>query len=145
MNSLTGAICYYLGQQAGVTALASSRIYKSRRPQRGDWPAITIADISGSTGQHQTAADGIATARLQIDCWATSHSAAESLRDAVYDVTDGKGTAAIGPSGAQVTVIDIETENLAVEQLAPADGGQSGDYRGRLDLKINYRRTAPTF
>jgi len=144
-NSLLAAVAYHLGQQSGVTDLVSTRIYKSHIPQRDSWPAIVLHEIALVPGYYQAAADGIIEARVQVDCWATTHSSAESIREAVYDVTAGKPASTIGRSGSTVSILDMEVENTAVEQLPPDDGGQVGDFRGRLDLVIKYRRTAPSY
>lgn len=71
-----------LAADAGVTALAGTRIYPLLLPQEPTLPAITYQRIS-TTAVHTRSGNGLAFVRLQLDCFAATYAGAKSLAAAV--------------------------------------------------------------
>lgn len=68
---------------AGVTALVSTRINWSRRPQGEALPAIVLHRIDGAPDVHHGGASGLVVSRVQVDCWAESYGSAKAIARAV--------------------------------------------------------------
>jgi len=66
---------------AGVAALASTRVHWVQRPQAGALPAVTLTTISDPRPQHLKGFDSLRETRVQADCWATSHKQANDLAE----------------------------------------------------------------
>jgi hypothetical protein len=62
--------------------VGESGVYWADRPQASELPAITLETISDLRPQHLKGFDGLNPARVQIDCWAESHKAANELAEA---------------------------------------------------------------
>lgn len=65
---------------SGVTSIVGSRIYPTLLPQAPTYPAITYGRVS-NTGQMGTTV--LRESRYQIDCWATTYAATQTLAAAV--------------------------------------------------------------
>lgn len=73
-----------LSADAGVTALADTRIYPVVMPQGGKLPALVytvVDDVPENSLAGWTS--GLSNARVQIDCYAKGYIAAQTLADAV--------------------------------------------------------------
>ena len=66
-----------------VAGLVSTRMYADAIPQSVTLPAISYSIIDTMPEECLTAIAAYARARIQIDCYATSRGAANSLADAV--------------------------------------------------------------
>jgi hypothetical protein len=87
-----GALRARLIAAAPVTALVVQRVYWVDRPQASDLPAITLQTISEERPQHMKGFDGLDVSRVQLDCWATSYSQAQALKEAALAATVGEHT-----------------------------------------------------
>lgn len=68
---------------AGVTALVSTRINWSRRPQAEVLPAIVLHRIDGAPDVHHGGASGLVVSRIQADCWGSTYGSAKAVARAV--------------------------------------------------------------
>lgn len=68
---------------AGVTALVSTRINWTRRPQGEALPAIVLHRIDGAPDVHHGGRSGLVQSRVQVDCWAASYGSAKAIARAV--------------------------------------------------------------
>jgi uncharacterized protein YdaL len=66
-----------------LTALVSQRVYPGRRPQASALPAIDIASISGAPIYTDQGEAGLATARVEINCWGSTYTSAKQVARAV--------------------------------------------------------------
>jgi hypothetical protein len=68
---------------AGVSALASDRVYWVQAPQDAALPRITLQTISADRPQTFKGFQPLRSARVQCDIWAASYSAARTIVEAV--------------------------------------------------------------
>jgi hypothetical protein len=67
----------------GVTAHVSTRVYPGRRPQASALPAIDVASISGAPVYTDQGSAGLATARIEVNCWGATYTSAKQVARAV--------------------------------------------------------------
>lgn len=105
------AVRRQLLDNAAVAALVGDRIYPLVIPQGESLPAITYSIVATDEDTQEGDADTLARARVQLDCWATTHKQANDLARAVR-LALPTTTGAIG-SGTNrvegVSIIPIET------------------------------------
>ena len=68
---------------SGVTALVSTRVSPGRRPQASALPAIDVNTISGAPVYTDDGESGLASARVEINCWGQTYSSAKLVARAV--------------------------------------------------------------
>lgn len=122
---ITGALL----ADAGVTALASTRVSWVVRPQGAATPSVTLHRISGRRDYHFGGASGLVESRLQVDCWAATYPAVKALARAVRDVLSGMTTAS--PPALRGLFIDVEADGYE-----PGETVETSLYRVRLDARV---------
>jgi hypothetical protein len=80
---MEAALMAKLLASAGITALVSTRINWSRRPQGSALPCIVLHRIDGTPDVHHGGASGLVQSRVQVDCWGASYGAAKAIARAV--------------------------------------------------------------
>lgn len=78
-----------------VKAIIVARVYPDRLPQSPTLPAVVYNVVSGVDECHLGGLVGVAHARVQVDCYATTRAAANALATAVRDAlcaSTGRGT-----------------------------------------------------
>ena len=78
-----GALRARLVAAAPVIALVAQRVYWVDRPQAAALPAITLQTITELREHHFLGLDGLDMSRVQIDCWSTTYSNAQAIKEAV--------------------------------------------------------------
>ena len=73
----------------GTVSAITTRVQPIFVKQQGDLPAITYQRISTTPQNHATGTTATQQCRIQIDCWASSYSAAKTLGDAVEAALNG--------------------------------------------------------
>jgi hypothetical protein len=114
---------------AGVTALVSTRINWSRRPQGSALPAIVLHRIDGSPDYHHAGASGLVQSRVQVDCWAASYGAAKAIARAVETAVTAQ-TFTQGATRFDVILIADERDST-FDETTPL-------FRTSLDLMIHH-------
>jgi hypothetical protein len=110
----------------GVAALASTRVFPGSRPQGSALPAVELHRISGAPEYADDGEVGLEQARIQINCWGATYTAAKLLARAVTaSLSAFEGT--IGATTFQLIELDIERD------LREA-GGNAADYPFRTSL-----------
>lgn len=74
---------------SGASASPRYRIFPVRLPQGETRASIVFSRISGQGDHHMEGASGLAQVRMQIDCWAPTADAADSLARLVKERIDG--------------------------------------------------------
>ncbi|MCA0920225.1 DUF3168 domain-containing protein [Pseudooceanicola nanhaiensis] len=74
---------------ASVTAICGTRINWGAHPQGEPWPGVILRVISDVEGHTLAGPNGVAHARVQIDCQADSYGAAKRLARAVRAALGG--------------------------------------------------------
>jgi hypothetical protein len=111
---------------ASVTALVSQRVYCGARPQAGALPDIIINRISGAPVYTDQGESGLATARIQIDCWGLTYSSAKTVARAVIaSLSAFFGT--VGSTTFQYILLDAERD-------FPEGGSNAAEYLFRTNL-----------
>ena len=114
---------------AGITALVSTRINWSRRPQGAALPAIVLQRISGTPDVHHAGASGLVVSRVQVDCWAASYGAAKGVARAVETAITAQ-TFTQGATRFDVILIDSERDD-STDETTPL-------FRTSLDLMVHH-------
>lgn len=79
------AIVAYLLADSTLSALVSTRVFPLSRLQGSALPAVTYQRISGAPLYADDGEAGLTEARLQVDTWAETYSAAKTAARAVID------------------------------------------------------------
>ena len=112
---------------AGVTAMVSTRINWSRRPQGAALPAIVLHRVSGTPDVHHAGASGLVVSRVQVDCWAVSYGSAKAVARAVEAAITAQ-TFTQGAVRFDVILIDSERDD-STDETTPL-------FRTSLDLIV---------
>lgn len=91
---------------ATVAASVGTRVYPGRLPQGATMPAITYNRISTVRDASHSGA-GLAWARFQLDCWAETYGAADTLATAVIALFHAKR----GRMAGQATLVDNDVDD----------------------------------
>lgn len=114
---------------AGVTALVSTRINWSRRPQGAALPAIVLHRVSGLPDVHHAGASGLVVSRVQVDCWGASYGSAKGVARAVETAITAQ-TFTQGATRFDVILIDSERDD-STDETTPL-------FRTSLDLMVHH-------
>jgi len=95
---------------AGVTALVSTRINWSRRPQGAALPAIVLHRISGIPDYHHSGTSGLVSSRVQVDCYGVSYGSAKAVARAVEAAITAQ-TFTQGATRFDVILLDNERDS----------------------------------
>jgi hypothetical protein len=68
---------------SAVEALVQQGVYPGRRPQASALPAIDVNTISGAPLYTNDGESGLASARVEINCWGATYTSAKQLARAV--------------------------------------------------------------
>src|SRR4051812_46510481 len=98
------ALVAYLLANAGVAALAGTRIYWGERPQGDALPAIVLFKVSPNRDVTLAGPSGLIGPRVQIDCLGGSYALAKTTARAVIAAADAIG----GTAGFQGAFLDAE-------------------------------------
>lgn len=113
---------------AGVTALVSTRINWSRRPQGAALPCIVLHRVSGLPDVHHAGASGLVVSRVQVDCWGASYGSAKAVARAVEAAITAQ-TFTQGATRFDVILIDSERDD-STDETTPL-------FRTSLDLMVH--------
>lgn len=79
----------YLLADATLGGLVGSRVYPLILPQSPTMPAVTVSVVSGDRHHSTDGPSGLATPRVQVDCWGSTYSSANDVFEAVRKRLDG--------------------------------------------------------
>jgi hypothetical protein len=113
----------------GVTALVSTRINWSRRPQGAALPCIVLHRVSGLPDVHHAGASGLVVSRVQVDCWGASYGSAKAVARAVETAITAQ-TFTQGATRFDVILIDSERDD-STDETTPL-------FRTSLDLMVHH-------
>lgn len=111
-----------------VSALVSTRVNWSRRPQGQALPAIVLHRIGGTPDVHHGGPSGLAVSRVQVDCWGSSYGSAKALARAVQNAITAR-TFTQGSTRFDVILVDSERDD-SDDQTTPL-------FRTSLDLMVH--------
>lgn len=109
MSSASGKIVYnILSNDAGVTALVSTRIQPGRANQKDPMPAIVYNIISVNPTDHKDSASAKDVARVQVFSYDVKALSAFDLAEAVRDAMDRKAPGSYGGE----TLVELRFEDM---------------------------------
>lgn len=111
---------------APVAAIAGTRVYPGARPQGSALPAIVVNTISGAPVYDDQGEAGLFSARVQVDAWATTYTAAKLLARAVKNCLSGF----VGDQGA----IAFRNVLVEVERDLRETGSNESQYEFRTGI-----------
>lgn len=111
---------------AGVAAIAATRVYPGARPQGSALPALVLNTISGAPVYDDQGEAGLFSARVQIDSWAATYTAAKLLARAVKNCLSGF----VGVQGA----IAFRNVLVDVERDLRETGSNEAQYEFRVSI-----------
>ena len=114
-TSVGKAVFSILTNNAGVSAIVSTKVYPVTAPQLIKTPFITYSIISVTPTNTKDRPSPVDEVRVQVDCYETTYAKAETLAGAVRTALDAY---AIGSevSGVKLDGIAYETENDAINE-----------------------------
>lgn len=133
------ALVAYLKSKTAITNVIGDRIFPQVAPQGTAEPYLVFARISGASGHHMTAADGVQQTRYQFDAYGR-YSQVKEVGEALRQSLDGY-RGAIG--GEHVQTCHLMDERDLYEE--PDDKQQFGTHRVSMDFLIAYVEDVPTF
>ena len=121
----------------GLSGLVGTRVYPLRLPQQPALPAVTYAWVGGDRAHVLAGPAGVASPRLQFDCWAGTYLQAHAVFDALRRRLDGyRGLAG---AATRVQGAFLEAERDFYEESADAGTGSGvGLYRRSGDFFIHH-------
>jgi hypothetical protein len=120
------AVIQRLLADTGVIALVGTRVFPGSVPQGEALPAIVFNKISGAPIYADEGEVGLDEARIQIDCWAETYSAAKGLSRAVR----ASLSAFFGTSeGVESLYLSLDVERDLRE-----GGSNANEYRFRTSM-----------
>jgi hypothetical protein len=134
MATIEEAIYSHLIADAGVSALVSTRVYPLTIPQDIALPAIAYQRISGPRISAHDGPTGLARARIQVTCQASTYTAAKGLAMEVRQALDAfRGS--VTTEGDEL--VEVEASFLANEW----DGYETvtGQSTIRVDFMLLYK------
>lgn len=127
-----------------VTTLVGARVYMLRLPQKGTFPAVRVARISGVFDQQLRGPDDLAMARVQVDAYdverpsADAYATVSALADAIRG--DGLGPSASGLWGWTGVVDGLRILNVRVDDSgADYEGDELRLIRIRQDFLVAWK------
>lgn len=137
MATIEQALYYEVVNDAGVSALISTRLYPAAEvPQDTTTPYMTYQRISGPRHRHQGGA-GLVEARYQFTCHDDTQREAAALATALRAVLEAyRGD--MGESGSTVTVRAAYVENDVDGSSPPTDASQRGPIWQSVDVLVWY-------
>jgi hypothetical protein len=111
---------------SGVAALVSTRVYPGRRPQASALPAIDVASISGAPIYTDQGEAGLATGRVEVNCWGATYTSSKLVARAV--------TAALSAFFGEVSGIKFQYILKDAERDFSEGGSSAAEYLYRTNL-----------
>jgi hypothetical protein len=145
MSDIVTGLRTYLLTKSDVTDLVDARIFPGALPQLDpvtelppEPPMIVLIDISGESIEHLTGGSGVRTTRVQVDCYATTHMAANNLREQVRANTP-ISTAAMGDE----TIEDMSHEAFYTRTEPDTAGSDNPWHVHSIDFMISHTEAVP--
>lgn len=137
---IANAVYSLLSGDAGVTAIASTRIYPNVAPQEAASPYAVYQVISADHQEVLGGSAGFSRTLVQVTCWSTSYDTARSLAEACRLALQGyHGTAAS---------IDVDGVNLVGDRdvyEASRSAQEPGWHGAQMDYAFWHAEAVPVF
>lgn len=140
--SIKDALYDLLIADTAVSDEVSTRVYAQFASASAALPYITLAQVSADHEHHMTAAAGLVTVRIQLDCFAATNISLELVVEAVREALDGfRGD--MGTPAVDVRRCHLDGDR---DGLIPSSGeNEKHTFRRSIDFMISHTETVPTF
>ena len=140
--SIKDALYDLLIADTAVSDEVSARVHPQFAPASSALPYIVLQQVSADHFEHMTAAAGMVTVRVQIDCYAATNISLELVVEAVREALDGfRGD--MGTPAVAVRRCHLEGDR---DGLVPSSGkDEKHTFRRNMDFMISHTETVPTF
>lgn len=132
MAGLEEGLVTYLRADGPIAALVGTRVHPMILPQVATYPALAYMVVSDDRPQSHSGPTGLATPRVQIDCWGATYGAAKALERAVRAALEGY----IGSMGS------VTVRGVFLDTAQDLFDEEAQKYRVRMDWFISYREAA---
>ncbi len=129
MASLEAALIAALKADAGVLALAESRVFVAGARQGEEYPYVTVQRISTQTAEHLNGPSDLDWPRIQIDCWDGKALTALNLGEAIRAAIDN-----IEKAGDPIFTATFQ------DQRGPAPDEETRNFRVSQDYFVFHAR-----
>lgn len=143
--SMRTALHAELADDTTIAGLVGIRIRPGVAGKADALPYIVYNKITDVPAHHMTAAAGLTTTHWQIDCYAGSASAADTLAEAVRDALDGFPAGTMGSGDNTANVRGCRLHGTTDDYIPPAEGQEYGVYRRIMEFEIWHTQSVPTF
>lgn len=128
----------YLLSKSVVTDLVSQRIYTDALPQSATMPAMVMSKLYSQHDHELSNLTGLAHARVQFECYASTRLVANSLAEAIR--TSGIVPFKGATNGVDIRGVRVE-EGMSYQDDPPTDGGDDRRYVSVIDLMVDFSET----
>lgn len=118
---------------AGVSAICSTRGFPDVLPNNATLPAYVYTTISDIPAYQMGGEAGVATARVQIDCYAATRKDCDALAAAIRTAISGQRF-----TQGSYKIRTCHIDNAFTDEDQPIDGTQAWRYLTITDFLINY-------
>jgi len=139
MASVTAAFRSKLLTYSGISSVVGQRMYPDVLPKNATMPAVILWRISTSRDHVVSDITRSAHTRIQVDCYANTRAAADSLALAIQQsgICSFRGTV----DGIVFSGIEIDSGDTH-EHEPPTDGNQVHRYLTSFDFMVHYQESA---
>lgn len=131
--NVSGPIKALLVASSTTNSLLSGRVYPVIFPEQYTLPAVAVNITGVNPNPTKSASGDIDTVFVQIDCYASTYSAAQNLSAAVRNVIDYyRGSVQVGVDTYGIDYIDYEGQTDVWEEK-PKEWRVSCDYKVRIN------------
>lgn len=135
MSDVAEAVRAWMIEQSDVAELVADRIYPDILPQNPQYPSVVMTKLSVRHEHQLSDLAGLAHARVQFDCYATTRAVANQVAEAIRltRITAVKGET----EGVDIRGVELEEgQRNFVEP--PNDASDEFRYGTNFDLLISY-------
>jgi hypothetical protein len=128
----------FILNDAAIAAIISTRCYSFPAPQKDkEYPYLMLSRIFENPGRNLVAPNERYRESWQIDCYAETDDAAESLKELVRERVDVCAPFTMG----SYSVLNMFVEDSADLSELELKGGEDGIYRKQMELIIIRKKT----
>ena len=113
--SLETKLYALLSADAGVTEIASTRIYPLVAPQEAALPHVVYTRVSSGREYSLSGYSNLENPRMQIDCYGTTYAEAKALSEAVISALRGAMTFGTASDDPQEIFEEDETFRVSID------------------------------
>ena len=143
--SIQSALYEHLKDDSAISTIVGSKVYPLVASDDDSPPYITFQLITRGHEHDLGAASGLARTRMQVNCWQSTPTLAETLADTVRDALDGFSGTMGTTNTAAVKSCRLDGDFEDYDPPPDPDRAEAGVFSVKMDFLIWYTETIPTF